>query len=248
MNEETEIIVPIESGGQSREVSEISQPVTDSQSLITAIERVALNPNADIAKMEKLMDMQERVMNREEEKAFYADLAAMQPELPRVIKSKDGHNSKYAPLEDINDAIRPAIQKYGFAVIFNIEQKEKTVDITTTLAHRRGHTQSLTIPLALDTSGSKNAVQAVGSTISYGKRYGICAILNISTGDDNDGNGPQAEELPDITDALIVINDCTTIDDLQKVFKEFWVAFPQKKLRSKLTTAKDLKKKELQNG
>lgn len=179
----TAIILPPEKKAQPLVTTGDSQ----AQSLIQVIERVAMNPNADIVKLEKLMDLQERIMNREEEKAFYADLAAMQPELPRVIKSKDGYEGKYAPLEDINDAIRPAMEKYGFAVFFDIKEGENCVEITTTLAHRRGHTKSLTIPLALDTSGSKNAVQAVGSTISYGKRYGICAILNISTGDDTDG-------------------------------------------------------------
>ena len=186
----TAIILPPEKKAQPLVTTGDSQ----AQSLIQVIERVAMNPNADIVKLEKLMDLQERIMNREEEKAFYADLATMQPELPRVIKSKDGHNSKYAPLEDINDAIRPAMQKHGFAVFFDINQGDKCVEITTTLAHRLGHTKSLTIPLALDTSGSKNAVQAVGSTISYGKRYGICAILNISTGDDTDGNQSQDKE------------------------------------------------------
>lgn len=240
-SESTAIILPPEKKVQPLVTTGDSQ----AQSLIQVIERVAMNPNADIVKLEKLMDLQERIMNREEEKAFYADLATMQPELPRVIKSKDGHNSKYAPLEDINDAIRPAMQKHGFAVLFDINQGENCVEITTTLAHRLGHTKSLTIPLALDTSGSKNAVQAVGSTISYGKRYGICAILNISTGDDNDG-ASKSDDLPDITDALVAINDCTTIGELQKIFAELWKGFPQKQIRARLTTTKDAKKKKLQ--
>jgi len=43
--------------------------------------------------------------------------------------------------------------------------------------------------LPLDNSGSKNAVQAVGSSVSYGKRYVMAALLNITTrGEDDDGN------------------------------------------------------------
>lgn len=42
--------------------------------------------------------------------------------------------------------------------------------------------------LPADTSGSKNAVQAFGSSTSYGKRYVLCALLNITTrGQDDNG-------------------------------------------------------------
>jgi hypothetical protein len=42
--------------------------------------------------------------------------------------------------------------------------------------------------MPIDTSGSKTSVQGIGSTVSYGKRYTLCALLNISTGDDTDGH------------------------------------------------------------
>jgi hypothetical protein len=43
--------------------------------------------------------------------------------------------------------------------------------------------------LPLDTSGSKNNVQAVGSSTSYGKRYTATLLLNIRTkGEDDDGH------------------------------------------------------------
>jgi hypothetical protein len=93
-----------------------------------------------------------------------------------------------------------------------------------------------------------DAVQAVGSTISYGKRYGIGALLNISTGDDTDGHLPPPNE-PDITDWLIAIRDCTSIGELQKVFTEAYTPNKAHKGNAKrLTAAKDAKKKELSNG
>jgi len=60
---------------------------------------------------------------------------------------------------------------------------------------------------------------------------------------------PQAlPELPDITDALQVIADCSTMADLQREFTEVWKAYQQKELRAQLSAAKDAKKKELANG
>lgn len=164
--------------------------------VLAMIERVATNPDADMDKLERLLDMQERVMNRNAMQAFSADMAAMQAELPTVAETAEGHNkAKYAPLEKINETIRPVLQKYGFAVTFRTEQQQNAVAITAVLSHRQGHTQESTLVLPNDTSGNKNTVQAIGSTVSYGKRYALCALLNISTGDDSDGKPPASAGL-----------------------------------------------------
>ncbi|WP_340146807.1 ERF family protein [Halomonas sp. PA16-9] len=41
--------------------------------------------------------------------------------------------------------------------------------------------------LPADISGNKNAVQAFGSSTSYGKRYVLSALLNITRGQDDNG-------------------------------------------------------------
>lgn len=170
----------------------MSNEITAQQNnpMIAVIERVALDPNVDLAKLEKMLDMQERILERDARQAFAADMAAMQAEMPRVFKLATGHNITYARLEDINDAVRPVLQKFGFCVTFDIKQPTPdAVVIAAICSHKLGHTQSAELSLPLDTSGSKNKVQAVGSTISYGKRYTMCALLNISTGDDTNGAG-----------------------------------------------------------
>tara|TARA_R110002051_G_C8663467_1_gene489347 strand:+ start:376 stop:1221 length:846 start_codon:yes stop_codon:yes gene_type:complete len=172
--------------------------LTVQNQFMNVIERVATDPAADMGKLEKMLDMQERVIERESQQAFAADMSAMQSEMPRVFKMAQGHNITYARLEDINDSIRPVLQKYGFCVTFKTEQTDlKSVSITAICSHKLGSKQDTTLILPLDTSGSKNAVQAVGSTVSYGKRYAMCALLNISTGDDTNGFnlGKSAEEV-----------------------------------------------------
>ena len=172
------------------EISKQDQ-ANDSTALMLMIERVCLSPDADIAKLEKMLDMQERVLDRNARQAFTADLASMQIELPRIVENGKGHNSaKYALLEDINDAVRPVLNKFGFAVTFSIDQTERLVTVVARLSHKMGFSEETRLSLPLDTSGNKNPVQAAGSTISYGKRYAICALLNISTGEDVDGGLP----------------------------------------------------------
>lgn len=177
---------------------------SENNAMLSMIERVCLDQNADISKLEKMLDMQERILNRNAEQAFASDFAAMQSELPRIarngkieIKDKTSgrvtQSTPFAKLEDINDAIKPIMQKYGFGVSFSIDQSNALITVTAKLLHRLGHSEKTSISLPLDNSGSKNSVQANGSSVSYGKRYAICALLNISTGDDVDGNIPQAE-------------------------------------------------------
>lgn len=171
------------------------QVASESAAVLSMIERLACDPQSDMSKFEKLLDMQERVLNRNAKQAFMADLAMMQSELPRVAENGKSNNGKYALLEDINDTVRPSLQKYGFAVSFRIKQDDpKLLSVTGILAHRQGHSEETSMVLPLDTSGSKNATQAVGSTVSYGKRYVICALLNISTGDDTNGIPPEPKQ------------------------------------------------------
>lgn len=184
-----------------QEQSNLPQSSSETAAIMSVIERVAMSPDADINKLERMLDMQERVLDRNAKQSYTAALAAMQNELPRVIEHGTGHNSaKYAKLEDINDTIRPALQSHGFAITFRIKHEVNLIWVTTVLSHRDGHSEETSIPLALDTSGNKNAVQAVGSSISYGKRYGLCAMLNISTGDDDDGQSASKPAAKTIND------------------------------------------------
>jgi hypothetical protein len=89
--------------------------------------------------------------------------------------------STYAKWEDINDAIRPVLHEHGFALSFRVKRVENAISVTGILSHEDGHSEETTLELPSDTSGSKNAVQAVGSSLSYGKRYTAMALLNITS-------------------------------------------------------------------
>ena len=49
------------------------------------------------------------------------------------------------------------------------------------LTHARGHSEKVWLQASRDDSGNKNAIQALGSTISYGRRYTTCDLLNITS-------------------------------------------------------------------
>jgi hypothetical protein len=232
---EKEVFMPPARQRPAQPLAETFQaPVlTPAVQMLNMVEKVMMTPDIPLERIEMAIKMKNDMENREYEKLFYADLASMQVELPRVIKSKKGHNSLYAPLEDINDAIRPAMQRHGFAVTFRVSQPEGRIRVETVLSHKAGHYISTEVTLDPDTSGSKNGVQAVASSISYGKRIGVTALLNISTGDDTDGAdlGPQTigedqSRQPEISDKALdwvaKANACSTSEELAVVYKAGW--------------------------
>lgn len=199
-----------------RDTNVPSTALSETAAIIQVIERAAMNPAVDIDKMERLLAMQERIVARNAKAAYSAALSEMQPELPTIgergkIDIGRGKPQSYALWEDINDAIKPVLARHGFALSFRTGRTEAQIIVTGVLSHREGHSEETTMHLPLDTSGSKNAVQAVGSSTSYGKRYTAAALLNLtSRGEDDDGKaggaGPTITE-DQIADLQALIDD-----------------------------------------
>lgn len=183
------------------------------------IHKIASDPNFDSNKLTAVIDANERIVRFNAESAFNTAMNACQAEMPRVkrngkIEFVDKNGAKretpFAKLEDIDEVVRPIYQKHGFSVRY----KTGTATLTNgdikpiiycIISHIGGHTEKDELTLPLDTSGSKNNLQAMGSTISYAKRYMIENAFNIvREGADDDGNKSfpiteaQAKEIEDL--------------------------------------------------
>lgn len=169
--------------------------ISESATILSVIERAAKDPSVDIDKMERLMAMHERMLARQAKASFDAALADLQPKLPVIgergaIKHNEKLISNYALWEDVVKAITPILSAHGFALSFRVGRDGDRQIITGILSHRDGHREETSMSLPIDNSGSKNGVQGIGSTVSYGKRYTTQALLNlVSSGDDDDGQG-----------------------------------------------------------
>lgn len=184
---------------------EALEKIESQPSILAIIAKAAENPAVDADKMERLLAMQERIMDREALIAYNGAIAAMEPSLPRLHKSKQGHNSKYTPLEEIDKAIRPLLRTHGFQLRFDSELAPNgQVVWTGFLMHRGGHVEKASIPVPPDKTGSKNDAQAIGSTSSYIRRYLTCMLLNlITTDEDTDGALPiSGEQMIEIQEAI----------------------------------------------
>lgn len=158
------------------------------------IMQAVANPNVDPAKLHSLLDAQERILNRAAEEAFNRDFALMQEELPNLpkegeIKNKEGRvQSTYVKFETIQKLVMPIVRKHGFSISYDVDESGEDILVRATIRHQEGHKEIKgPIRLPRDTSGSKNATQGVGSSVSYGKRHLVSAILDLDTsGEDDD--------------------------------------------------------------
>lgn len=183
-------------------------------SIMGIVAQLAMHPGADIDKIERLMQLHTKEIERQDakeaaakaaeaERLFYVDFVAMKPELPLIARTKDNTHtkSKYAPLEDINKEIDPVLERHGFATTSRvIEQTDATVTMEMAVVHRAGHKLTMTLTMPIDDKGpggtkNKTTGQGIASTMTSTKRIGFCALLNISTGDDKDMNADNGDVL-----------------------------------------------------
>lgn len=167
----------------------------------------AVSNNADLDKLEKLMDLQERWEGNEAKKAFSQAMAEFQAKLDPIVKKREGHNSKYADIDDIAKAIRPLLDEVGLSYRFEQQQADKSITVTCIVTHKFGHSERTSFTADADTSGGKNAIQALASAVTYLRRYTLTGALGITTGqDDNDGGKPDIT-VDELLDYMSVVRE-----------------------------------------
>lgn len=147
----------------------------------------AVSSGAGIEVISKLMDLQDRWSASQARKEFDEAISAAKAEIPPIIKNAKGHNDKrYADFAAIASVVDPIISKFGLSYRFRTVQTDK-IAVTCVLSHKAGHSEETTLAGPADTSGSKNAIQAIGSTLTYLQRYSLVQALGLAATTDDDG-------------------------------------------------------------
>ena len=165
--------------------------------IMQIINRAAMDPNFDVAKLSALLDVKERWDANEAKKAFIVAKAAFKEIAPGIDKNKKvgfGKTEyKHATLDNVAMIVAPVMGQHGLSYSWETEQDESGIKVTCVLTHVQGHSESVSLRADPDTSGSKNNIQAIGSTVTYLERYTLLAALGMATtGQDNDGAGSAA--------------------------------------------------------
>lgn len=172
------------------------QPTTPSTLLSLAVQQ-----GADLDRLEKLFEMQVRWEANEARKAFaesFADFKAN--EIVRIVKDKNVNfegragvtNYNHATIGNVVRTITEAISKYGFSHNWITRQEGPIVTVSCVLKHKLGHSEEVSLACGVDVSGGKNAIQALGSAITYLQRYTLLSITGCAASDQHDDDGRNA--------------------------------------------------------
>lgn len=165
--------------------------------------RIAVESNADLDRLEKLLELQERWEANEARKAFVVAMAAFKAEPVEIFKRKQvGYKTKegdfvgykHAELSDVTDAITPAMARHGLSFDWDIHQGSGSITVDCVVTHVLGHSKKVTMSGAPDSSGKKNQIQQTASTITYLQRYTLLSVTGMSTKDEDDDGAGGAED------------------------------------------------------
>lgn len=185
-------------------------PVSDQGGLMAAIARAASDPTVDVAKMQALYAMHTQMVERDAKMQYVEALAEFKANPLSIVKAKAvsfttnrGTTSyKHATLDMVCRAVADKLAEVGITHRWHTEQKDGgRIRVTCILTHRAGHSEQTTLEGSPDDSGGKNAIQAIGSAVTYLQRYTLLAATGLSTQDmdDHDGRAPVGERADTVT-------------------------------------------------
>lgn len=167
--------------------------------------RYALDSGADLDRLEKLMELQERHEANKARMAFVEAMAEFKKSAPTIYKDKTvsfpGTSYNHATLGGICEAVIGLLADNGISHDWDTKQPPTgMIVVTCTLTHKMGHSKSTSLEAPPDNSGKKNGIQQISSAITYLQRYSLLGACGLSTKDmpDDDGRGAQStpEEKP----------------------------------------------------
>ncbi len=166
---------------------------------------LAVERGASIETLEKLMGLRERYEASQARKAFDEAVADAKAGIQPVLKNREGHNGKrYADFAAIAKAVDPVISQFGLSYRFRTMQTDR-ISVTCILSHKDGHSEETTLSGPADATGNKNAIQAIGSTLTYLQRYTLVQALGLAASEDDDGGKSDLPNVEVITEEQVMI-------------------------------------------
>lgn len=222
----------------------------------TGILQHAIMAGADVDQMTKLLELQERWEANEARKAYNAAFSAFKAESVSIIKRTEVKagplsGTKYANLYDVVAALVPALAKHGLSHSWKLTKDEKTwMEVTCTIRHSMGHSESVSMGSEPDTGPGRNAIQARGSAKNYLERYTFTAATGTAAAnEDNDGNGSgksegmETEEIDRIEGLIASARHTNELKDIY--MSALKVAANDQAATRRFAAAKEARKKEL---
>ena len=162
---------------------------------ITDLIRMGLSGGADLQELKDLLELKKEWETNEARKEYHKAMSGFKSEPIDIDKDKHvGYNTSkgkvgysHASLANVVKKITAGLSKYGLSASWRTQQNGAII-VTCRITHEKGHHEETSLSANADDSGSKNSIQAIGSTITYLERYTILALTGLVTsGQDQDG-------------------------------------------------------------
>lgn len=181
----------------------IAPAASESAAILSVIERMAMNPEIDPDRIERFIELKERIEAKAARIAFDSAIAEAKAQIGPIEKNREGHNKvRYADFAAYARVVDPIITQLGLSYRFRTEQSDRITVFCVVSGH--GHHEENSLSGPADTSGSKNAIQSIGSTLSYLQRYTLIQALGLSASQDDDGQSSGAGEVIDAEQVAVL--------------------------------------------
>jgi hypothetical protein len=141
-------------------------------------------------------------------------LALAQAEMSNPAKNAKNpfFKSSYADLAEVINISKPTLAKFGLSIIQMPYAKGAYVGVETTIIHKSGEYISSRLNMPL---GGKKDAQAVGSSITYARRYALAGMCGIAQEDD-DGNSATKTPTPTQKKNMAINKAMDKLDEAKK--------------------------------
>lgn len=107
---------------------------------------------------------------------------------PKLTAENPHFKSKYAPLSEVFNVVRPILTKHGLSVFQDLGTEDDKVVVTTTIFHESGEfLESDPLKIPAGRGGKPVDAQGIGAAASYAKRYQLQSCLGITADSEDDG-------------------------------------------------------------
>lgn len=204
VEEEAEAVAPIIDAEPLPAAAEIPEDADPGVALLRLVDN-AVAGGMSIEVIERLLVVHERYEAGLARKEFNAAMAALRAELPAIVKTEEvNYKAKggqvfylHENLARIVEDLSPVMARHGLAFRWATDATmPESISVTCIVTHAAGHSETATLFGPPDLTGSKNAIQAIASTVSYLQRYTLKAVIGIAAGKDDDGQGGAASQEP----------------------------------------------------
>ncbi len=188
--------------------------MSETASILAMLQRVATDPTVSLERVEQAFVFYEKVQASQARRAFDAAMAAAKAEIPVIAKNrtvdftsqKGRTHYRHEDLAEIARTVDPILAKHGLSYRFRVTSDPSApVTVTCIISHADGYFEETTLSAGRDDSGGKNAIQSIGSSITYLQRYTLKAALGLAAATDDDGKaaGTPADALTTLSEAQI---------------------------------------------